>query len=251
MKPSHFILSPGIVDTYDKFCSSQIGYISALNQLSIVLKAHITQDQLLSCTVLEIGSGTGECTQRILESLPSVEITAIDNDVSLQKKAREKSYSRFRHSSVEFQLSDALGFLTEAVQSQRLWDFVVAGFTLHNWECAYRSKVLQNIFQIIRPGGWFVMVDYFPENHAEAIDAFTKHITWLQTTSNSSVNADLRSFWVTHTLEDMNPKRLMYEQSAISELKQLGFSLVESHRITKLEAVVSTRKIAARSQPSS
>jgi tRNA (cmo5U34)-methyltransferase len=242
MKSSHLRLLHSIVDTYDKFCLSQIGYVSALDQLSAVLKIHAAHSQFSNCTVLEIGSGTGECTQRILESLPSAEIIAVDNDAHAQWKAMAKPFVQSRHSSVEFHLSDALEFLTKAVEARKMWDFVIAGFTVHNWDCSYRSEILQNIFRVIRPGGWFVMVDYLPENHAKAMDAFAGHITWLQTTLNSPDKTDLRSFWVNHTLEDMNPKRLMYEGSTISELKHVGFVLVESHRIAKLEALVSAQK---------
>jgi ubiquinone/menaquinone biosynthesis C-methylase UbiE len=235
-------LSPEVIATYDRFCLSQPGYVSALNQLSLVFKACVAQSPLFNYEVLEIGCGTGECTRRILESLPSGEITAIDADAFILRKATEKIFRKFSRKSVSFQHSDALTFLRKAVQSRNKWDFGIAGFTLHNWEHTYRSQVLKRIVQVLRPGGWLLAVDYFPEDQESAVAAFTEHIARLKATLSSPANRHLQAFWVGHTRDDMHPKRLMYKASIISELKTLGCFSLKTHRIAHLEALVSARK---------
>ena len=246
MKTAASEFSAKVIDSYDVFCLSQLSYVSTLNRLSSILRDHASQRHLLTYAVLEIGSGTGECTRRILESFSSTQITAVDNNISIQQKAKEKEYNRFMHSSVQFYISDAFEFLIEAVRSRQTWDFIVAGFTLHNWKCDYRWKVLQAISKILRPGGCFVVADYFPECYSDAIGEFEKHIAWLETESNVSSSPDLRDFWVAHTLQDMNPNRLMYESAFVSDLMQIGFSEVNTDRVARLEAVVSASKCVDR-----
>jgi len=45
--------------------------------------------------------------------------------------------------------------------------------------------------------------------------------------------------WVSHTIEDMAPSRIMYEDAAIRSMKDVGFAAVHCDRLSELTAVIS------------
>lgn len=108
---------------------------------------------LATGTLFDIGTGTGEVSERVLLAAPKLRIVAIDGAVEMSRMAAERlagfgDRARVIHADV-----------TEFVPEQR-FDAVVTSIVLHNLPPRVKRRTLRSILGWLVAGGRFIWADF-------------------------------------------------------------------------------------------
>jgi tRNA (cmo5U34)-methyltransferase len=109
-------------------------------------------------TILELGTGTGETSRRVLALHPGARLTGIDASAEMLAEAR---------------LPDAelrVGRLEDPLP-EGPFDLVVSALAVHHLDPAGKRDLFRRISAVLRPGGRFVLADLIVPERAE--DAVT------------------------------------------------------------------------------
>lgn len=118
-------------------------------------------DVLLSCLsiereggarVIDLGCGTGNLSQRLLDRHPNVDLTCLDMTESMLDQARERMKG---HANVRYVLSDLYEFKFDGP-----YDAVISSLALHHLITDQDKRSLyKGIFEGLSPGGLFLNAD--------------------------------------------------------------------------------------------
>ena len=132
------------------------------------------QDEVVKATdglspvdrVLELGTGSGETSRRLLERHPEARLTGIDASHDMLAAAR----SALPMERVDaLHVGDIAGALPEGP-----FDLVVSALTIHHLDGPGKSELFRRITEVLQPGGLFVMGDVvIPADPADAITPLT------------------------------------------------------------------------------
>ncbi len=201
-----------------------------------ILKNHLAS--MPETKVLEIGFGTGITSAQILDSDKNINLTAVDNEVSMLRKA-EAALSAF-NGRFDLEIEDGLKFLRQ--QNAETFDAVISVWVIHNFDFEYRNEFLKELYRILKPGGIFINGDKI------AVDDFVeheKHLYWQM--KQFDIYEDLgkpeiKNEWVQHYLEDEKPNKILYEREFKNILESLGFKNYKLRNRNFMDAVVSVIK---------
>lgn len=105
--------------------------------------------------VVDLGSGTGILSDRLLRRFPEASVVAIDGAEAMVKKARGRLGSRARR--VTFRVGDFRD-LKRIAGGERV-DAVVSSFALHHLGARDKRRVEAQARELLKPGGWFLNAD--------------------------------------------------------------------------------------------
>lgn len=194
-----------------------------------------------SFQLLELGCGTGITTRHLLNSRDDLRILSVDNAPAMLAQARVNLAEALANGRLELRESDALsGLGTLADESV---DVVASAYTLHNFLCGYRSRVLAEILRVLKPGGGFVNGDRY------AIDEPAEHLRQTQEEVRGYFRVflemqrpDLLEQWVVHLFSDESEEHLMRLHPALEEMADLGYADIRLHHREGVNALVSGMK---------
>jgi len=184
-----------------------------------------------SLQVVELGGGTGITTLAILSAQPDLKVLSIDNEPTMQRQAQQSLKTWVDEGRLSFSGEDALTALI-AMPSDSV-DAIGSAYTLHNFECTYRQKVIQEIFRVLKPGACFVNGDRYA---LDDIDAHTR-ATQQEVAGYFKVLTDIQRLdvlehWIIHLFSDESANHVMREAVARQQLAAAGFQQIEfSHRL--------------------
>ena len=102
--------------------------------------------------ILDLGCGTGNLTQRILEQFPDAQIDALD----LSEDILEESRKRFANKS-------NMNYLQADFKSMNLphgnYDLVMSSIARHHVEDPFKLKLYTEVYQSLKKGGIFIFTD--------------------------------------------------------------------------------------------
>jgi ubiquinone/menaquinone biosynthesis C-methylase UbiE len=190
--------------------------------------------------VLEIGCGTGETTKEIKNYNEDINLVLLDSSKSMIEQAKKNSKSWRNGGRLEFKEEDALTYLESCKDNE--FDIIFSGYTIHNLVKNYRSKVLKEIFRVLKEEGIFINEDIiYSSNKNESINEFR----WLaeQLNKYSTLGReDLKDKWLNHITEDRNSDRILIEDEYITELLKLGFKDVHNLLRFHSDAIIIAKK---------
>ncbi len=105
---------------------------------------------------LDVGSGTGFLTQRLLEAFPNARVIAVDGASSMTETATERLGPRA--GSVDFRTGDFrdLDLLLKPGETGAV---VLSAYALHHVDHAAKVEVIRRCLDFLEPGGWFLNAD--------------------------------------------------------------------------------------------
>lgn len=212
---------------YDQFI--RLGAMNYDGTLDAVLEM-VLAPQDAPLRVLELGSGTGLLSERLLARFPRAELTGVDGSPQMLERARAR-LARFpgrvtllRRSFEEYAAS---GF--EAAD----FDLVVSSFSLHHM----RHDLLRGAYAQMRrrlpPGGQVLIADYVLTPHAVLQQRYED--IWVETrvrNVRTALGKQLdfaevrRDHERTKAAEGDNPARL---DDHLAWLREAGFAAVDCH----------------------
>lgn len=102
--------------------------------------------------ILDLGCGTGNLTQKILEYFPDAQIDALD----LSEDILEESRKRFGNKS-------NMNYLQADFKSMNLplgnYDLVMSSIAIHHVEDPFKLKLYKEVYQSLKKGGLFIFAD--------------------------------------------------------------------------------------------
>ncbi|MDD4914008.1 MAG: class I SAM-dependent methyltransferase [Methylococcales bacterium] len=181
--------------------------------------------------VLELGGGTGITTLSILAANQNLQLLSVDNEPAMQSQARQNLQTWAESGKLRFSGDDALTALR--AQPGGSFDVLASAYTLHNFQADYRRLVLNEIYRILKPGGWFINGDRY------ALDDVTAHTrnTQLEVAGYFKVLTDLNRLdllehWIIHLFNDESENHIMRETTAIRQMTESGFRQIDiKHRM--------------------
>lgn len=106
-------------------------------------------------TLLELGAGTGHFTEKIIQTNHFSQIHVTDGAVAMLKIAQNKFSDR--EDLLQFDIIDFTTDWIERFATQK-FDVVTSTMALHHADD--KSHVFQQIFQVLKPDGVFVLADH-------------------------------------------------------------------------------------------
>ena len=199
-------------------------YNDLQNSVGNLIKENFVNSNLNKIEVLEIGFGSGVTSKVILSSDNRVYLTAIDDEPIMLSKAVE-NLEQFDKSRFNLQIVDALKFLEKTGDNS--FDAIASAWVLHNFTKEYRSKVLNEIYRVIKPGSIFINADKIEVTDRKE---HQKNMEWQLSQFEifeKNGRPELKKEWTDHYFEDGKPERVLIENEFISEIKQIGFKSID------------------------
>jgi tRNA (cmo5U34)-methyltransferase len=141
--------------------------------------------------ILELGIGTGETASRILAGRPDARLTAVDSSAQMLERAAQRLPDA---ELVRARLEDPL--------PRGPFDLVVSALAVHHLDAAGKRDLFRRVFDVLRPGGLFVLADVIvPERNEDVVtpidgvydvpDRLDDQLGWLR-----EAGFEAEPFWV-------------------------------------------------------
>ncbi len=181
-----------------------------------------------SFSIIEIGSGAGESTSIILETLhfkgllERTKFTSVELDPVLAAKQKKSLQSFIQKGVLEVIVADAFSYLK--VSPAEVYNIFTSTWTLHNFNADLRLPLLVDIYRIMKSNGLFAVMDkYVPDEPDEEKRTFAEQLGSFHV-YKSAGRKDLQSIMKAHEIEDRAPEYIMRTQETFKVMQQIGFS---------------------------
>ncbi|MGY6277798.1 methyltransferase domain-containing protein [Methylomonas sp. MgM2] len=194
--------------------------------------------------LVELGGGTGITTLSILSACEDVTVLSVDNEPTMQKQAEQSLRDWVERGRLSFSADDALAALRGLADESV--NIVASAYTLHNFEQAYRKRVVGEIYRVLVPGGRFINGDRYALDDVQLHTRNTQQeVAGYFEVLKRMDRLDLLEQWVLHVIGDEAENRIMRESAALSQLSDAGFHDVRLTERRKGNALVTAVKAVA------
>ena len=203
----------------ERFSNLETGQISTIDAtLSLEI---LTQAAAVCCPdakkVLDLGSGAGNYTLKLLELIPDFDSTLIDLSQPMLNKANERIATVSRGKITAFQTD----FLNMELPDDT-FDIAVTGAAMHHlrsdeeWE-----TVFSKIYKSLKKGGCFWISDLIKHDHP-AIDQlmWKRYADYLENVGGKAYQENVFAY----IAKEDSPRSVMYQ---LEVLRKVGFSYVD------------------------
>ncbi|MBI4369023.1 MAG: class I SAM-dependent methyltransferase [Elusimicrobia bacterium] len=153
-KKWHDVYASQEVDNYDRFIEiATMGHGRALDAICQMMD----QPRTLPLHILEMGTGTGLLTRRILEQFPLAEVFGVDGSERMLNMARQK-LEAFDRRFIGVQ-STFESCPWDAIPKAK-FDAVVSAFSLHHMDHAAYPDFFNSLWKVLKVGGQVTIADY-------------------------------------------------------------------------------------------
>ena len=114
--------------------------------------------------ILELGTGTGETTRRVLAVHPGAIVVGVDSSAEMLAVAAEELQDALepRHAGLEDELPPGP------------FDLVFSALAVHHLDAAAKADLFRRVARVLRPGGRFVLADVVvPADPEDAVTPLT------------------------------------------------------------------------------
>lgn len=135
--------------------------------------------------ILDAGCGLGLLTYVSANCFPTARITGVDlfRDRSMSELSMEKAVENMKLLRVDSRTSFLEHNLIKPLQSDLAYDLAVSNLVFHNLG-KRRFEAYANVFEVLKPGAYFVIGDLFPHEKADS-DFLMKRSTLVQQSADS------------------------------------------------------------------
>lgn len=139
--------------------------------------------------IVDLGCGTGNLSEGIVNQYPEAELIAVDLSASILQEASErlKNYSNIKYLNEDF---NTLEFETGSV------DLIVSSIALHHLTDPQKEKLLKKIYTWLSPNGILIFGDQFAGSTAAR---YQQHMNnWKLSSEGKNVPVSEWKLWMEH-----------------------------------------------------
>jgi len=193
-------------------------------------------------TILDIGCGCGDVTGEVLKLSPDANITMVDYSDEMLRIATADYGSKHNIRIVKYDLN--YGIPDELDSGS--YDAVVSCVTLHHINYDKRVPLYEQIWHVIKDGGWFINGDQFK---AESLQlSWWEFDNWME----YMVEQDRKQLGEENTFEEVKKRQLEIHEEyqdrpgtvweMQNDLHRAGFKYVDCLNKTQVFAVIAAQK---------
>jgi ubiquinone/menaquinone biosynthesis C-methylase UbiE len=134
--------------------------------------------------IVDVGAGTGSLAIAVTARSPNCEYLGIDPDAQAIGRARRKA--ALAGSPATFRI----GFLAKRESGDALADKIVSSLVFHQVPLAEKLRILETMFDWLKPGGKLFIADYGEQKSAAMRLAFRATVQMLDGRADTQPNAD-------------------------------------------------------------
>ena len=157
----------------NRFLSYRAAIPLAHEQISVMMSILKTREEPVE-SFLDLGCGDGILGATILGEYPSAHGVLVDFSQPMLRQAREQlsDYAdQLAFENLDYGNPDWLG----RIQSHAPFDAIVSGYSIHHQPDSRKREVYEEIFSLLKPGGWFVNIEHVASAAQLNIDLFEDH----------------------------------------------------------------------------
>ena len=162
---------PAIVD---RFLSFRAAIPLAHEQIGVMMSILKSRTQPVE-NFMDLGCGDGILGAAILGEYPSSRGVLVDFSGPMLDQARQqlKEYSG-QLTFMDLDYGDPAWI--NSIQTQGPFDAIVSGYSIHHQPDARKRPIYEEIFSLLKPGGWFINIEHIAAESQLAVDLFNNHI---------------------------------------------------------------------------
>ncbi|MBX6362082.1 MAG: class I SAM-dependent methyltransferase [Acidobacterium ailaaui] len=129
--------------------------------------------------IMDAGCGLGFLMYVAASCFPKAHITGVDlfRHNSMSEMSVEKAIDNMRSLDLESRTSFLKHDLLKPLETEAQYDLAISNLVFHNMG-KKRFKAYETVFNVLKPGGFFIIGDLFPHDNAD-MDYFHKRSTLL------------------------------------------------------------------------
>ena len=160
-------------DIVNRFLSYRAAIPLAQEQIGVMMSILKSREQSVE-NFLDLGCGDGILGATVLGEYPSARGVFVDFSEPMLEQARE-------------QLKDYSGTLTfenldygnpawvNRIRPHAPFDAILSGYSIHHQPDARKREVYEEVFSLLKPGGWFINIEHVSSAAQWNIDLFEHH----------------------------------------------------------------------------
>jgi ubiquinone/menaquinone biosynthesis C-methylase UbiE len=161
---------PAIVN---RFLSYRAAIPLAQEQIGVMMSILKTRERPVE-RFLDLGCGDGILAAALLSEYPSSRGVLVDFSEPMLEQARQQLQ----------EYAGQLGFANldygdpawvERVRPEAPFDAIVSGYSIHHQPDVRKRQIYEELFSLLRPGGWFVNIEHVSSAAQLNIDLFEQH----------------------------------------------------------------------------
>ena len=162
---------PAIVN---RFLSYRPAIPLAEEQIGVMMSILKTREQPVE-TFLDLGCGDGILGAAILGEYPKSRGVLVDFSEPMLGQAREQLKDYAGQLAFE-NLDYGDEVWVNRMQTHDPFDAIVSGYSIHHQPDARKRPIYEEIFSLLKPGGWFINIEHIAAESQLAVDLFNNHI---------------------------------------------------------------------------
>ena len=231
---------PAIVN---RFLSYRAAIPLAQEQIGIMMSILKTRSQPAE-NFLDLGCGDGILGAAILGTYPQSHGVLADFSEPMLEQAREQ-LKDYAGQLVFKNLDYGHPAWVNRMQSLAPFDAIVSGYSIHHQPDARKRPIYEEIFSLLKPGGWFINIEHIAASSQLAVDLFNNHIidgryAIEKTNGGSKTRQEISDIFMNRPDKDANI--LLPVETQCDWLREIGYEEVDCYfRVYEL-AVFGGRK---------
>ncbi len=199
---------------------------------------------------LDLGCGDGILGAAILGAYPSSRGVLVDFSEAMLGQAREqlRDYS----GQLVFENLDYgdPAWVSGVQETYGRFDAIVSGYSIHHQPDGRKREIYQEIFSLLKPGGWFVNVEHIAPAAQVATDLFNSHLidgyfAVEQRNGGTRTREEMANVYLNRPDKDAN--KLLSVDVQCTWLREIGYEEVDCYfRIYELAVFAGQKPIVNR-----
>lgn len=218
---------PAIVD---RFLSFRAAIPLAHEQIGVMMSILKSRTQPVE-KFMDLGCGDGILSAAILGEYPSSRGVLVDFSEPMLGQAREQ-FKEYSDHLTFMNLDYGDPAWVNRIQSQGPFDAVVSGYSIHHQPDARKRPIYEEIFSLLKPGGWFINIEHIAAESQLAVDLFNNHIIEARyaiekKTGGRRTKQEIADIFMNRPDKDANI--LLSANTQCAWLREIGFEEVDCY----------------------
>jgi tRNA (cmo5U34)-methyltransferase len=212
----------------EQFLSIRAGIPLAQEQIAIMLAILASRGEPVT-RFLDLGCGDGILGAAILGRYPQSRGILADFSEPMLVEAR-KSLHEFAGQLEFLNVDYSDPAWAQIVQHSAPFDAIVSGYSIHHQPDARKREIYAEIFELLRPGGWFVNVEHIAPATELVTEMFESHIIEARVAEEIRTGGPQTREQITETFhrrQDKAVNKLLPVETQCGWLRELGYEDVD------------------------